>query len=75
MWEPGIVPSMWLINHRRACAARVTVLGESVCLSVCLSVCHREIWQHREQGGRAPTPTPGKSTKPTDCKLIKALPI
>ena len=27
-----------LINPRRACAARVTVLG-SVCLSVCLCVC------------------------------------
>ena len=28
-----------LINPRRACAARVTVLGLSFCLSVCLSVC------------------------------------
>ena len=27
-----------VINPRRACAARVTVLGLSVCLSVCLSV-------------------------------------
>ena len=27
-----------VINPRRACAARVTVLGPSVCLSVCLSV-------------------------------------
>ena len=27
-----------LINPRRACAARVTVLGLCVCLSVCLSV-------------------------------------
>ena len=26
-----------VINPRRACAARVTVLGLSVCLSVCLS--------------------------------------
>ena len=26
-----------LINPRRACAARVTVLGMCVCLSVCLS--------------------------------------
>ena len=26
-----------MINPRRACAARVTVLGLSVCLSVCLS--------------------------------------
>ena len=28
-----------IINPRRACAARVTVLGLSFCLSVCLSVC------------------------------------
>ena len=27
------------INPRRACAARVTVLGLCVCLSVCLSIC------------------------------------
>ena len=27
-----------LINPRRACAARVTVVGLCVCLSVCLSV-------------------------------------
>ena len=28
-----------VINHRRACAARVTVLALCVCLSVCLCVC------------------------------------
>ena len=28
-----------IINPRRACAARVTVVGLSVCLFVCLSVC------------------------------------
>ena len=28
-----------VINPRRACAARVTVLGLCVCLSVCLFVC------------------------------------
>ena len=28
----------YIINPRCACAARVTVLGLSVCLSVCLSV-------------------------------------
>ena len=33
-----IVCGEWLINPRRACAARVTVLRLSVCLSVCLSV-------------------------------------
>ena len=30
-----------VINPRRACAARVTVLGPSV--SVCLSVCHKPL--------------------------------
>ena len=30
--------SIYIINPRRACAARVTVVG-SVCVSVCLSVC------------------------------------
>ena len=34
------------INPRRACAARVTVLGLSVCLSV-----DSLIWQYRERGG------------------------
>ena len=29
----------YLINPRRACAARVTVVGLCVCLFVCLSVC------------------------------------
>ena len=28
-----------VINPRRACAARVTVVGLCVCLSVCLFVC------------------------------------
>ena len=28
-----------IINPRRACAARVTVLGLCVCVSVCVSVC------------------------------------
>ena len=31
--------SLSIINPRRACAARVTVLGLSFCLSVFLSVC------------------------------------
>ena len=31
--------SKLIINPRRACAARVTVLCLFVCLSVCLSVC------------------------------------
>ena len=33
----GTVLGTIIINPRRACAARVTVLGLSVCLSVCLS--------------------------------------
>ena len=37
-----------LINPRRACAARVTVLGLCVCLSVCLSVCYH-VFCHRAQ--------------------------
>ena len=36
-----------LINPRRACAARVTV----VVLSVCLSVCRRLFWHYRLWGG------------------------
>ena len=32
-------PKSIVINPRRACAARVTVVGLCVCLSVCLSVC------------------------------------
>ena len=37
----GLVPAHFalIINPRRACAARVTVLGLSFCLSFCLSVC------------------------------------
>ena len=35
------------INPRRACAARVTVLGLCVCLSVCLSVCQQLFWHYR----------------------------
>ena len=35
--QGGLAPAR-LINPRRACAARVTVVGLCVCLSVCLSV-------------------------------------
>ena len=35
-----------IINPRRACAARVTVLGLCVCVSVCLSVCYH-VFCHR----------------------------
>ena len=36
-----------LINPRRACAARVTVVVLSVCLSVCMYVCPNTLfWQY-----------------------------
>ena len=34
----SITAGISVVNPRRACAARVTVVGLSVCLSVCLSV-------------------------------------
>ena len=39
-----------IINPRRTCAARVTVLGLSFCLSVCLSVCLSAtlFWQYAQ---------------------------
>ena len=42
-----------IINPRRACAARVTV----VVLSVCLSVCPREFSHYRLRGGQWVAPT------------------
>ena len=42
-----------LINPRRACAARVTVVG----LSVCVCVCRRLFWHYRLQGGLLAIPT------------------
>ena len=44
---------MHVINPRRACAARVTVvvLCVSVCLSVCQSVCLRLFSDYRLRGG------------------------
>ena len=37
MHEDGVVACLWIIiNPRRACAARVTVVVVSFCLSVCL---------------------------------------
>ena len=38
-YAPRVCTLVLFINPRRACAARVTVLGLSVCVSVCLSVC------------------------------------
>ena len=41
-WHPPVIDIhnlSTLINPRRACAARVTVVGLCVCLSVCLFVC------------------------------------
>ena len=40
-----------IVNPRRACAARVTVVGLCVCLSVCLSVCRRLFSHYRLRGG------------------------
>ena len=57
-----VVSSLWnLINPRRACAARVTVLGLSFCLSVCLSVRpsvrYHLFWHYAQQGGQKAIPT------------------
>ena len=40
-----------IINPRRACAARVTVVVLCVCLSVCLFVCPRLFSDYRLRGG------------------------
>ena len=40
-----------IINPRRACAARVTVVVLCVCLSVCLSVCQHLFSHYRLRGG------------------------
>ena len=49
--HPGAyrLSSREVINPRRACAARVTVVGLSVCLPVCLSVC-LSVSQHLTSG-------------------------
>ena len=41
-----------IINPRRACAARVTVVVLSFCLSVCLSVCYHVFCRYTQQDGR-----------------------
>ena len=50
-----------LVNPRRACAVRVTVLGLSfrlsVHLSVCLSVCYHVFCHYAQQGGQKAIPT------------------
>ena len=46
-----------LINPRRACAARVTVVVLCVCLSVCLFVCQRLFSHYRLRGGLCAIPT------------------
>ena len=46
-----------IINPRCACAARVTVLGPSVCLSVCQSVCPRLFSHCRQRRGIRAIPT------------------
>ena len=40
-----------IINPRRACAARITVVVLCVCLSVCLFVCLRLFSHYRLRGG------------------------
>ena len=40
-----------VINPRRACAARVTVVVLCVCVSVCLSVCQQLFSHHGLRGG------------------------
>ena len=47
LWLWGYGCHLSVINPRRACAARVTVLG--LCFHV--SVCLREIWHYRDQAG------------------------
>ena len=49
-----------IINSRRACAARVTVLG----LSVCLSVCRRLFWHYRLRGGLLAIPAARELREP-----------
>ena len=42
IWQEEIVPRQWregLINPRRACAERVTVVVSCVCVCVCVCVC------------------------------------
>ena len=50
-----------IINPRRACAARVTVLSlcvcVSVCVSVCLCVCLHLFSPYRDQAGSSAIPT------------------
>ena len=41
----------YVINPRRACAARVTVVVLCVCLSVCLFVCQQLFSHYRPRGG------------------------
>ena len=45
---------LFIINPRRACAARVTC--PSVRLSVCLSVCYHVFGYHAQQTGKIATP-------------------
>ena len=49
------VRESYIINPRRACAARVTVLGLS--FSVCPSVCYHVFCHYAKQGGQKVIPT------------------
>ena len=51
-----------IINPRRACAARVTVLGLCVCVSVCLCVCLSPLILALQGSSRLISDTNGSST-------------
>ena len=53
----NVLYSIWLINPRRACAARVSVLGLSFCLSVRPFVCLSVFCHYAQQGGQKAIPT------------------
>ena len=55
---------MCIINPRCACAARVTVVG----LSVCLSVCRRLFWHYRLLGGLLAIPASSELCEPENQK-------
>ena len=52
----GVVLAV-VVNPRRACAARITVLGLCVCVSVCLSVCYHVFCRYAQRDGQKAIPT------------------
>ena len=63
-----------IINPRRACAARVTVLGLCVCVCVCPSVCLHLFSTYRDQASSSAIPTRDvalkQATKPPTSSLV-----